>query len=329
MKNDVKKSKRTSIFFILKHIAFLFCFLMVFFIFIESHADAQGPKVSYSYNLSSFNGPLLNHWANITVDKERQDVFVYDRRERNVRIYDENGMEVYIFGDDGIFGTINDLTVDGNGNIMIISRTTGTPVITVCNYRGEPISQIELKNFPREFSRFRPDYIIYRDEKLYLADKSGLRIAVTDKNGNFQTGYDIAHMLNIDENKRGDNEMTGFDLDGEGNMLYTISVLFQAYRLSPDGEQEVFGKSGGGPGTFGVIAGIAAEEKGYIYVADKLRCVVLVFDNNLEFLTEFGYRGPRPGNLIVPNDIEVGSDGKIYVAQAGGRGVSVFSISHN
>jgi DNA-binding beta-propeller fold protein YncE len=56
--------------------------------------------------------------------------------------------------------------------------------------------------------------------------------------------------------------------------------------------------------------------------------VVLVFDKNLEFQTEFGGRGGQPGNLIVPNDMDIDSSGRLYVAQAGNRGVSVFSVSH-
>ena len=63
-------------------------------------------------------------------------------------------------------------------------------------------------------------------------------------------------------------------------MLRTIhsEFLFSAFRLSPGGEVAQFGRPGSGPGKFGVVAGIAADEAGYIYVADRLRSVVLVFD---------------------------------------------------
>ena len=55
----------------------------------------------------------------------------------------------------------------------------------------------------------------------------------------------------------------------------------------------------------------------------------MVFDNAFEFQSEFGFRGYRPGNIIVPNDIDIDSAGRIYVTQAGERGVSVFKISYN
>jgi hypothetical protein len=61
-------------------------------------------------------------------------------------------------------------------------------------------------------------------------------------------------------------------------------------------------------------------------VSDRLRCVVLVFDRNLRFQTEFGYRGAQPSNLIVPDDLAVDSNGNVYIGQAANRGVSVFQV---
>lgn len=297
-------------------------------VFMSPYTMADARNISYLYTLSNFNGPIQSHWANIYVDKERKDIYVMDSGERDIRIFDENGMEVFLFGDDDRFGTVMDLTVDSEGNIIILSRKRTGVEITVSNYRGEPISRIEVKDLPPEYSRFRPERIIYHKGNLYFLEAGYLRITVTDMGGAYKTGFDLAPLLNISEKKREQNEITGFTLDNDGNMFFTISVQFQAYRLSPDGSISHFGKSGGGPGTFGVVAGIAVDEEGYIYVSDRLRCVVLVFDKNFEFVTEFGYRGYRPGNLVVPNDLDVDAQGRLYVAQAGQRGVSVFSISN-
>ena len=55
--------------------------------------------------------------------------------------------------------------------------------------------------------------------------------------------------------------------------------------------------------------------------------MILVFDKDFRFLTEFGYRGPRPENLIVPDDIAADRRGRIYVSQARRRGVSVFDVA--
>jgi hypothetical protein len=89
-----------------------------------------------------------------------------------------------------------------------------------------------------------------------------------------------------------------------------------------------FGRSGSGRGKFGVAAGIATDEMGYVYVADRLRCVVMVFDRDLQFQTEFGYRGDQPSNLTAPDGLAIDSSGNVYVGQAANRGVSVFRVVH-
>ncbi|UCF09877.1 MAG: hypothetical protein JSW65_07420, partial [Candidatus Bipolaricaulota bacterium] len=66
--------------------------------------------------------------------------------------------------------------------------------------------------------------------------------------------------------------------------------------------------------------------RGFIYVADTLRCVVMVFDRDFNFQMEFGYRGPRPDNLIGPRNLATNGRSKLYVSQVRRRGVSVFEI---
>jgi len=297
--------------------------LMVIFL---SSAMAE-VKASYLYNLSNFNGPIPYNWANVYVDKQKNEIYIVDPTERNIRIFNENGMEVYRFGDDESLGTIIDITVDSDGNIFVLSLLKSAVIL--CNFRGELVSEIKIKNLPPEFSMFTPDRIIYQEGRLYLAATNSLRIVVTNTNGVFEKGYDLAPLLGVSDKKRDVNDISGFNVDREGNMLFTIPVLSSAFRLSPEGRIENFGQSGSGPGKFGIASGIAADDRGYIYISDKLRCVVMVFNNNLEFKAEFGYRGYQPGNLIVPDDIGIDNNGRIYVAQAGARGVSVFRISYN
>jgi hypothetical protein len=284
---------------------------------------------SYAYNLANFNGLIRSQWANVYVDKDRGEAYVISSETRDIRIFDKNGMEVYVFGDDGHFGYVPDLTVDGDGNIIVISKKKAliSDVIR-CNYRGQSIAKIELKNFPDGFSGFNPDRIVYRKGKLYFAEMFGLKIVVTDINGVFERGFDIAPMIKVADSKRDENEMTGFSVDKDGSILFTIAVTFQAYKLFPDGTLDSFGKSGGGPGAFGVAAGITSDREGNIYVSDRLRCVVLVFDGNFTFLREFGYRGNQPKNLVVPNDIDIDNDGKLYISQGGSRGISVYKIQY-
>jgi DNA-binding beta-propeller fold protein YncE len=284
-------------------------------------------ETSFLYQLSSFGGPIPFNWASISVDAERNEIYVVDKKEANITVFNDQGMEVYHFGDDRSLGAAVDAALDKDGNILVLSRNRSNASIIKCNFRGEPIEQFALKDFPPDFSPFSPDRIIYRQELLYLLDSSGLRVAVTDAKGLFQNGYDLGTLVGIEENKRDGTDIDGFSVDSEGNMLFTIPVKFAAFVLSPDGQYIKFGRPGGAPGKFNNVGGIVADDQGYYYVADKLKSAILIFDKDFRFQLEFGYRGSRPENLNAPRNLALDSHGRLYVSQLG-KGISVFQITY-
>ena len=116
-------------------------------------------------------------------------------------------------------------------------------------------------------------------------------------------------------------------MDRDGSIFLTMPTLFKVYKLSPDGSLTSFGRAGSSAGRFGIIAGVATDSRGDVLVSDKLRSVVMVFDKNLGFVTEFGYRGARPENLIVPDDLAVDRQDHVYMSPAHQRGVAVFALA--
>jgi hypothetical protein len=244
-------------------------------------------------------------------------------------------MEVFSFGDDLDLGTIVDLTLDRDGNILLLSYKWSQATdkvnyeITHCNYRGEPKSTTGVKNLPPQYSKFVPNRMIYREGNLYLASTVTMIVIVTDTDGVFKEVYDILPLLELEEKEKQDAMMEGFTMDREGNFLFTIPPLFRAYKISPDRKVSYFGKSGSTPGRFNIVAGIAADSKGNILVVDKLKCAVMVYDKGFNFLSQFSSRGWKPGFLIAPEDIAVDNQDRVYVTQAGNKGISVFKITYN
>jgi len=291
-----------------------------------------GGKSTFLYNLSNFSGKAPYSDVRLHVDRARDEVYVIDRGI--VRVYNETGMEVFWFGDDPALGAVYDLAVDEKGDILLLSYDFSRPAegpkfwITRCNYRGEPKETITVAGLPKEYSRFYPNTLFYRNGRLLLVGKNGMQAIVTDKQGIYQKGYDFAQILEIPEKDRPDTEIFGFGLDRSGNMLFTVAVLFKAYVVSPEGKLIAsFGKAGSAPGMFGIVSGITADDRGNYLVVERLRSVVMVFDAEFRFLHEFGYRGDKPGNLIRPNEVAMGNAGKLYVTQLRNRGVAVFSMA--
>jgi len=285
-------------------------------------------EATFLYSLSNFSGRVPFNWASIDVDEERNEIYVADARLGEIRIFNQKGMEIYRFGDDGSFDTIFDVAVKSDGGILVLSGSMQKHSILLCNFKGEPLSTLKLQDLPPDFSDFSPGRLVYKDAQLYLLDKRSLRLAVTDTTGVFKKGYDIGALINIEERKRAASEISGFSVDHQGNMLFTVAVLFSAFKLTPDGEIKAFGRPGSAPGRFNITGGIVADTEGYTYVADRLKSAIIVFDQNFRFQTEFGYRGRRPHNLIGPRNLELDARGNLYVSQLSDKGVSVFKITH-
>jgi len=306
--------------------------LAFFFTIVSSASVGAEVKASYLYRLSSFTGPIPYNWVELTIDKEKGELYVCDGSDRSVRIFNENGMEIYNFGEDSDLGNLNitHLALDKDGNLLLLSYkydVKGTTYSIIrCNYRGEVISRFQLQNLPSDFSGFAPSRIIYKEGRLYLVDKNLMKVAVTDMSGTYIDGYDLAALLNFDEKKRANAGIVGFHVDKEGNIFFTIPVQFQAYKVSPDRKIVSFGQRGSAPGKFNIVGCITSDDKGYLYLTDTLRGVVMVFDKNFKFLKEFGYRGFGPDNLIAPMELTVDNRGRIYVSQSARRGVSVFQV---
>lgn len=294
----------------------------------QAMAVARG---TYLYSLSSFTGTIRYDWVGTFFDRERNEMYITNGGDRSIRIFNENGMELYNFGDDEALDGMIGSVADEEGNILVLTLKYGSDThysIIKCNYRGDPISTVEVKNLPPEFSGFIAHRMIYRNKSLYLADFASMQIIVTEPDGRFKKGYDVGKLLELGNQQKMDSGLSGFYVGLDGSMFFTISVFFKAYKLLPDGQLLSFGRKGSAPGRFNIVAGVASDEKGYVYVADRLRAVVMIFDKDFKFQSEFGYRGYRPGNLVAPDQIEVDGKGRLYVAQMARRGVSVFKVDY-
>lgn len=286
-----------------------------------------GATASYLYSLADVTGSVPYSEARVVIDGGNNETYVLAGNV--VRIFNDAGMEVYRFGNEQSEDHIVDLALDDQGNILTLAHRNSDFQIVRCDFRGEPKERIEVSDVPASFTPFSPNRMAYRDDRLYLADTNAMRIAIADSGGRFGEGYDIIAILGLTEKDRADTGISGFSVDGEGNMVFTIPVLFSAYRLSPDRTIQSFGQPGSIPGKFNVVGGIARDSRGSYLVADLLKCVVMIFDHEFRFLTEFGYRGNKPGNLIVPQDVAVDGNGRVYVTQGRKRGISVFRISYD
>jgi hypothetical protein len=284
-------------------------------------------QVKPLYTLSNFSGPVPYDLVRLAVDRENGEVLILNPRDEDIRVFNSTGMEIYRTSPYMDLGAPVDLAVEEDGTIDLLVMKGDSYTIHRCNYRGEPVSEVVLKDIPENFSDMRPNRILWNNGLLYLVDLDWLKVAVFDGSGRYMRGYMIEDILGLEGQQADESSMFGFTVDREGNLLFTIPVSFSAYRVSPDGEVASFGEPGSSPGQFSVVSGIAVDDRGNVFLTDRRRSVVMVYSPELKFLYEFGYRGFGPGNLIIPDDIVLDQNNKLYVAQMRKRGVKVYRVT--
>jgi DNA-binding beta-propeller fold protein YncE len=276
---------------------------------------------SYLYSLSTVQGTVRTDALRLALDPRAKEFFAFG--DGLVRIFNDVGMETYRFGDDTALGAVYGAAALEDGDLLVLSyNAEGKPRVVRCNFRGEPRSEVKLAGLP-EGIEFRPGFIAYRDGHVYLADLGGMRVFIADAKGQGRL-LDLADKLEVAD-KRADLGINGLTVDGQGNLVFTVTPLFKVFVVSPTGEVRSFGKPGGAPGMFNVIAGVAVDEQGRIFVADAIKHAVIAFDRDFRFLGEFGYPGSGPGNLTGPSSI-LATGGRVLVSQHGRRGVAVFKV---
>lgn len=293
-------------------------------------APAALTGANYLYSLSDFTGPATYTGGSLFVDKQRNEAYVL--YQNIVTVYNENGLEVFRFSDITKLGLIRGLVVREDGSILLLTSedaSDGVSFLLRCNFMGEAKEKIPVTGMPQGFEAFQPDRLAYAAGRIVLADTRRLLAVVVDDKGRVERSHDLFTLLELEAKDKDNVQMEGFSVDQNGNMLFTVPVLFSAYIVTPNGKMTSFGSPGSIPGKFGVVAGIIADRHGNFLVADKLKNVVSVFDRNFNFLFEFGYRGTTPGNLVVPQSLAIDGNDRLYVTQAASRGVSVFRLQYN
>ncbi len=290
-------------------------------------AEASSIRASFLHGLSRFSGPVPYQWIRLCADPESQEVLVADRQAGSVDIYDHNGMEVFSFSAEGTSVTLQDLVVEEAGNILLLIDRQGLRRLIRCDYRGEVLLEFAITGLPPELEDFSPDRLASHNGRIFLAEQGRKRIVAAEADGTFRQWWRVGEILGLAPQDDEEVVLEGFSIDLRGRMLFTIPLLFSAYRFDPQsGEARPFGQKGSAPGKFGVIGDVVSDRRGLVFVADVLRCVVLTFDEDLQFIGEFGHRGFGPSNLIGPRHLAVDSGGLVYVSQLRGRGISVYRV---
>ncbi len=288
-------------------------------------------RVAYRYPLSDTAGRQVTFVMRMHHDPVRDELYVLE--SRSIRIFNPSGMQTYTYVVPEALGAPLDFAVDPSGDALVLcipnDRRPGAATFTIerLDYRGAHESSIAPR-LPDTLSAFAPAFMGAREGLLYFVSSSGLRALVLREDGGFVRSVDLAPLLEVAEKDRQSVQIGGFSIDHEGNFLFTMPERFRAFVVAPDWTPKGdFGRASSSAGGFGVVAGILRDERGYFYVADKGRSLVLIFAPDFAFVREFGGYGGQAENLVRPDMLALSPSGKLFVTQMKGRGVSVFEVA--
>jgi DNA-binding beta-propeller fold protein YncE len=285
---------------------------------------APGVKATHLFDAAGATGTLSSTWARLAYDAEHKELFV--AAEGSVRVFNESGMEIHRFADDGDLGTVLDVAILPDGQLVTLSNVDGRRTLLRADFRGKRIGPFELRGLPPELAKLSPDVIVHRGDALYLAETGTGRVVVVDERGAYRRSVELYKVLALDPKRRADSEITGLAVAPNGDLVVALPMLFRVFVVSPSGSVTGFGTRGSTPGKFNVIGAVAVDERQNLFLTDRLRSVVMCFGKDLVFVGEWGYRGDERTNLVAPFSL-VASGDRVFVAQAGGRGVRAFRVA--
>ncbi|MCB1017308.1 MAG: carboxypeptidase regulatory-like domain-containing protein [Acidimicrobiales bacterium] len=88
-----------------------------------------------------------------------------------------------------------------------------------------------------------------------------------------------------------------------------------------------WGSQGGGPGQFQFPWGVAVDQAGDVYVADRDNHRIQVFSASGQLLRQWGTYGEAPGEFRNPYGLAMSADDHLYVADTSNNRVQVFTTS--
>lgn len=284
--------------------------------------------VAYRHDLADFTGTIPTSDARVVVDAPRSEVYTAYGNE--VRVFNDAGMEIYRFRVDADVGRVSDLAIEESGSLLMILYAPDDPArrtwsLRRFDFRGRPLEEVALDR-SGALSELLPNRLLLRRGTIWLMSQGQMRAAAFSSDGSIRVDLDLASKAGLAPEDRGNAEVSGFDVGADGTVAFAVPVQFRVHAIDPDGAVRSFGRAGSAAGNFGVLGDVALDPEGNLYVSDRLRSLVMIFNRDFRFLREFGTVSRRQ-RLARPGSLALDPAGFLYVSQVRDRGVAVFAIA--
>jgi DNA-binding beta-propeller fold protein YncE len=121
-------------------------------------------------------------------------------------------------------------------------------------------------------------------------------------------------------------------VDPQGNIWVIDAAGHVIYKLNQDGEEIMRlgrkGVAGTGNDTFNLPTDVAFAPNGDIYVSDGYGSArVVKFSRDGKYLLQWGKRGNGPGEFMLPHNVVVDAQGRVYVTDRDNQRIEIFDAN--
>jgi DNA-binding beta-propeller fold protein YncE len=201
--------------------------------------------------------------------------------------------------------------VGPDGRIYVLFRSERNPVV-VASPSGEVLASLGA-----DVIVGRPHGLtVGRDGSIYVVCDRGHAVFKLDAEGRLVWTVGVVNEPAPRWSGRPFCGPTGVALSPDEEVIYVSDGYFNGavHKYTVEGEHVLsFGCSGSDPGEFVLPHGIAVDDDGLVYVADRQGHRVQVFDGEGGLVSVWN-------NLFLPSTIAIGTDGIVYVSEFIARG---------
>lgn len=279
----------------------------------------MGVEFLYSIEYASGRADKLREPLDIFFDRKKRELYVTDAANRSVFVYDDNGMFVQQIKVDDKDGSPRLVAVDGKGRIFAAHVTS--PKLSLLDFRGDLQDVLNLPGIlDAPGNTVRPMYLAKGTAGEIYALKNAGGIVKVDPEGKHEE-------LKI-AGEGAPNSIYGMTVDSAGRFLFTDMRPYSVVIYDPQKKDfKRFGSPGVLYGQLDRPVGIAADEKGHIFVVSVVTNKVSCFDRDGNFIEEFGGFGESYGKFYMPSKIVSDGKDRLFVLENTMKRVQVFRVA--
>jgi DNA-binding beta-propeller fold protein YncE len=269
-------------------------------------ANAEGPWV-WAVTLQQTGGRgVMNSPTSLYIDKELERYYVVDAVANRLLSYSREGDFINAFTAGNQLETPFDL-IRKPGFLWVVEK--GKNSLTGIDLEKRKISP---KTISDQGSTVYPDRLEIDKDTLYLLNKAKGNILALDKDLKILQRYEC------------NDCNSGFvDFVIKGNRILALEQQEKAvYVFSKNGSQE--SKIELPPHTVDFPRSIAVDDGGGIYILERHKGAIAVFDNKGQFKYSFLQEGQVRGQLYYPIEIKFDPWGRLCVVDEGNGRVQIF-----